>query len=548
MSYPGSTREPEDGGLVRRGLFARREPSPAEPLMTATEYRLAETVTNAVEDRLEEGLRAIEAQATALMREVATEVWRSSARDVRPEQERIVTLLSRDQAIRSLIASSDERFQSLAVRTARLEDHLSEVVDHERQTREAMEVSAAAIREIASSPAIHGVETVRSQLEQVELHIAEAFAHMDERDKHLTETVLQQVRDHGELIAGETTRVVEAMQGYVQSGAEAMGRLAQRIEEHAEAFVAQDLHVDTTVRGIVEEQTADLTGQLELVQEKVGMHGREQEQLRSRLEALVESRVRGLAGLVRSDSHSLHRLIEERMAAIGGVTLGDGESGLVAFDETAVVRTVDARMGTLEQVVDERMAALERTVGEQVLALSTATSASVERNLDRMTAAAGSVGGLDEMVAETQQAFEERMMSHIDDRITAIARLIRSDNQVLVERMSSGDRGQRDGEEPAMDADLARQLLRTIKELQAGVASDLTGSVEARFQTMSDQLHRESQAQAEAMLKVAEVLGGKIDRLGLRVDEGVGNDIQIVVDRMSDAIRAMSTVNRRDIA
>ena len=50
------------------------------------------------------------------------------------------------------------------------------------------------------------------------------------------------------------------------------------------------------------------------------------------------------------------------------------------------------------------------------------------------------------------------------------------------------------------------------------------------------------------MLKIAEVLGEKIDRLSIRVDEGVGNDIQIVVDRMSDAIRAMSTVNRRDIA
>ena len=68
-----------------------------------------------------------------------------------------------------------------------------------------------------------------------------------------------------------------------------------------------------------------------------------------------------------------------------------------------------------------------------------------------------------------------------------------------------------------------------------------------RFQQVADQLHREGQDQAEAMLKVAEVLGHKIDRLSVRVDEGVGNDLQIVVDRMSDAIRAMSGV-RRDIA
>ena len=57
-------------------------------------------------------------------------------------------------------------------------------------------------------------------------------------------------------------------------------------------------------------------------------------------------------------------------------------------------------------------------------------------------------------------------------------------------------------------------------------------------------MHRDAQLQAEAMVKVAEVLSDKIDRLSVRVDESVGSDIQIVVDRMSDAIRAMSTVRR----
>src|SRR5947207_9835621 len=167
MTEPGSSRGPEDPGALRRARFVRREPSPAEPLMTPTEYRLAETLQNAVDERLENGMQALEEQATGLMREVATEIWRTSARDVRPEQERIVTLLARDQAIRSLIASSDERFQSLAVRTARLEDHLGDVAASSRQTREAMESSAKAIRDIANSPTMHGFESVRSQLELV---------------------------------------------------------------------------------------------------------------------------------------------------------------------------------------------------------------------------------------------------------------------------------------------------------------------------------------------------------------------------------------------
>ena len=57
---------------------------------------------------------------------------------------------------------------------------------------------------------------------------------------------------------------------------------------------------------------------------------------------------------------------------------------------------------------------------------------------------------------------------------------------------------------------------------------------------MSDQLHKESQSTAEAMLTVAERLSDKIDRVTVAVDEGYGNDVQIVVDRMSEAIQAMS--------
>jgi hypothetical protein len=71
----------------------------------------------------------------------------------------------------------------------------------------------------------------------------------------------------------------------------------------------------------------------------------------------------------------------------------------------------------------------------------------------------------------------------------------------------------------------------------------MVGTMDRRFQTMSDQLHKETQLQAEAMLKIAEVLGAKIDRVSIRMDEG-GNDLHVVVDRMSDAIRAMTTVRR----
>jgi hypothetical protein len=133
------------------------------------------------------------------------------------------------------------------------------------------------------------------------------------------------------------------------------------------------------------------------------------------------------------------------------------------------------------------------------------------------------------------------MSEHMDDRLAALAKMIRSDNHVIAERMASAPEGS-----TGVDAEIAKQTLRAVKELQAGMGTDVMGSVERKFQSMSEQLHKETQSTAEAMVKVAEVLGEKMDRLSVRVDEGVGGDLQIVIDRMSDAIQAMSGQRRRD--
>ena len=122
--------------------------------MTSSEHRISASLRRSIDGQLEEGLRALEEQATELMREIAAEIWRASGNDMRPEQERIVSLLSRDQTIKTLIASSDERFQALALRSARVEDSMNEVAETGRTSRDAIEASLLAIREIADSPTL----------------------------------------------------------------------------------------------------------------------------------------------------------------------------------------------------------------------------------------------------------------------------------------------------------------------------------------------------------------------------------------------------------
>ena len=298
MDTSETTHAPEESGLLRRGIFPRREQAPSEPPKTETEARLDELVRRAIDERLDEGLAQLEGSAAGLMREVAGEVWRTSAADVRPEQERIMSILAKDQTVRSLLATSDERFQAIAMRTARLEDNLSDLGESERRTRAAMEETAESIREIAQSPTLHGVEMVRTQLEQVERHIAETFSHFDERDREIAEELQTQVKEHSELIANETARIVESMQAYVQGGAEAIGRLAQRIEEHAKLFVLQDHNITQHVIDAVGTTGDDVMAQLELIKEKVGLHGRDQEQLQAAVERMIDSRMR--ASIMRS--------------------------------------------------------------------------------------------------------------------------------------------------------------------------------------------------------------------------------------------------------
>ncbi len=565
----------EQSGTPRRTVFSRLEHHEDEPLMTSSEHRISASLRGSIDGQLEDGLRALEEQATDLMREIAAEIWRASGNDMRPEQERIISLLSRDQAIRSLISSNDERFQSLALRSARVEDSMNEVAETGRGSRDAIEASLQSIREIADSPTLHGVEGVRAQLEQVEHHIAAALATMQERDRAIVETVTSQVQAHGQMLIEETAKVIGAIDAYVQTGAEAMGTLSQRVEEHAEAFAEHDGTISQTVADRVAAELAPVAQQLDMLAEQVGMHGRDQEQVRAAIERLLEARIMGVAQLIRADSEALRQLIEERtdlqvdtiretvdwrMAAFAERV--DEKLGAVATDVAASLhgsisrvhraQTVAATVnGSVVEALAEAVAARAAAATEMAVAssldgavastLEGSVVSTLDATVERMNSGFGAIDGIDTMLAEGQAAVEERLRAHIDDRMTSIARLIRSDNQALASAVR--EREPVTPSEP-LDAELVRQTLRAIKELQAGLADDMQSTVDGKLRTISEQLHHETQSTTESMVKVAEVLGEKIDRLSVRVDEGVGNDMQVVIDRMSDAIQAMSATRR----
>jgi hypothetical protein len=256
-----------------------------------------------------------------------------------------------------------------------------------------------------------------------------------------------------------------------------------RVEGHAEAFAVHDDDVAGQLRKVIRQEIGGFAEQLEMTGEKVGIGQRDGQQLVERLQHSLESRIYALAQLVRSDSEALKRHIDQTAAS----------------QEERMIAAVEDRMVEVAGVTD-------------VVARRAADIA----------------------VANTLDQSVERMASHVDDRVTALAKLVRADNRAIAEALTRRESGDE-------ETGTSKQTLRAVKELQAS----LTGDVDRRFQAMTEQLHSEAQSTVETMAKVAEVLAQKMDRLSVRVDEGYGNDLQIVIERMSDAISAISGLGGR---
>jgi hypothetical protein len=544
-----------------RGIFRRTSPDqPARQSSAATD-----PVARVVDERLEEGLRGIEEQAGALMREIASEMWRSASGDVTNEQDRIISFLSRDQAIRSLIMSSDERFQALAVRTARLEDTLTDLAESSRAMRNAMVESAQAIADTANSPALHGVETIRDQLGQVERHIAEALTLLNDRDRALVQGIQMEIKEHGDMVMHETTRIVEAMQGYVQGGVEAMGMLAQRVEAHMNTVAMHDDDISERLRSTVEREIAGFAEQLTMIHDRVGINGREIAQMTAAVKSQMDQRVMGLAQLVRSDSQALHRALNDSATSQETTlreTISENLSGMAAQTREALLlqgsetnrrleqvtglveermdgvsdelsSAVDRQMARLADLLDVKLSALGASIAERAAqATGSSLSSSLSETMERMTAATQQIEEHTLGASEERAATEERMIAYLDERTTTIAKLIRADNKVLADQLTAatGDGG----------SDNAKQTLRAVKELQAGLTADFSSGMDQRFQTLAERMHRETQSTAETMAKVAEILAEKMDRLTVKIDDVYGNDLQVVIERMAEAVHDMS--------
>jgi hypothetical protein len=565
----------------RRSLFGGRTgPTPTPPRtagLTPSAAERTELVITAyqemIQEQLDEGLRSIQHTANSLMHEIAGEVWRSAGGDKEAVASTILMELSRDQAIRALIAHSDERFQALASRTGRLEDTMNMLAESVRSAREQIARSADALTESGGSSL--GVGQIRAQIDEVSRQVAGAFKTLADRDQEIVETLQVRIREHGELITQETARISQAMQEYVSQGVEAMGRLAGRADSSMQAMSAHDDETADRARRSVDQQISELAEQLQLLYDRTGiamtslhesvtfLGDRMGVDTRERLEELnraFEARVVGLANVVRSDSEALRRelvrtaeahdetmarMLEERLTpvtdtlaeSIARTIQGKLDESMSALAERAEEQTrlIDSRAGETVSAIDrnlirmidaleEHFERLGTGVGERAAsAAELAIGARFDDVLARLHHAASVIereGSDTRGAIEATRSHLDETRSALDTRFVALAKLVRSDSETLAGQIVA-------------DQDVTKQALRSMKELQASLPAEMIQMVEERFGSLAESIERSN-----------EMLAARIDRMADTIGQRQNDDIQVVIDRMGDAMHALASLGK----
>jgi hypothetical protein len=566
----------------RRSLFGGRPettPPPVTAGLSPSAAERAELVIGAyqemIQEQLDEGLRSIQHSANALMHEIAGEVWRSTGGDKEAVGSTILQELSRDQAIRALIAHSDERFQALAARTGRVEDTMNMLAESVRAAREQIARSADALVESGSggSGSPIGIGQIRAQLDEVSRQVAAAFQTLADRDQEIVNTLHLRIREHGELVVQETARISQAMQEYVQQGVETMGHLAGSADSSMQAMSAHD-GTERNVRP-VDQQISELAEQLQLLYDRTGiamsslhesvtfLGDRMGVEARERLEEMnraFEARVIGLANLVRSDSEALRRelvttaeghdetiarLLDERLhqvtetlgdsvAKTVQVKLDDSLSALTARSDEQT-RLIDARAGETVSAIDRNLIRMvdalddhfERLgagVGERAAtSAELAIGARFDDVLARLHAAASVMEREGSQTRDSLEATRSQLdetSGALDTRFVALAKLVRSDSETLSGQILA-------------DQDVTKQALRAMKELQASLPSEVIQMVEERFGSLAESIERSN-----------EMLAARIDRMADTIGQRQNDDIQVVIDRMGDAMHALASLGK----
>jgi hypothetical protein len=400
-------------GGARRRLFSRGSaPPPLDPGLES-EVRAAH---HAILSRFERGLSDIEANARAVLREVAEDAWQGTEEELKALREQITRDLSRDQAIRGLISHADERYQSLDVRVGRIDENLSNVERAAMALTDALGEAATgedrpeALALGAVETRLADVETGLAAVRETSRRVEETIEGVELAARTLTETVSAATTTPGQ-DGPDLARFHERLAA-MEAGLDGVRETSRRIEANLE-------QIDRTARSVTEAmaQVGSAEGNSEAFAVAV---------VSNRLEA-VEVGLDGVRRSARRLQEALDLGLAEVTATIAELALRlepgppqDGGQRSIEVDLRPVADRLAAVQDYLGQVVDYLSARDQalvdwiQGVAEHTDGVVVAEGARVEHRLaERLDLAAlEAEGRLREAVAEHLGAIHERLQQH----------------------------------------------------------------------------------------------------------------------------------------
>jgi hypothetical protein len=202
--------------------------------------------------------------------------------------------------------------------------------------------------------------------------------------------------------------------------------------------------------------------------------------------------------------------------------------------DAGLARIEESQRAMLQQRLDDALGTLDRNM----IRMGDHLEAQLDRLGDVVGAQAAQASGaviatrVDEAM-ELMRSSQADVQKAVEDKITGLARFIRSDNRVLAERVRQ-----------LAESDTSRQALRAVKEMQANLPDEILRVVEMRIEAVADRFHRDIQETTESIAKIGEALERKVEQMTARIAQRQDKEMQVVVERMGDAMHALASLNR----
>jgi len=500
-------REGADQPPGRRRLARRPVRIPDDE--RAELHQLLNDYTEALDERLDDGLRSLHRAAQQLMRQLAAEVWRAGGPTAGKNlRENVIAALAQDDTIKGLLAHTDERYQSLRVRLGEMEGAVRQLAEATREAVRRVNKRAQAVDQALTSVSpgsTEAVETAIGPLAERMGQLTAALEPMFHEIQKLT-PVTDRLASVETLIRGVQEGQREDLRRFAERTAEAMAEATRRIREG----VAGDLQA---LEGAVRSETAfagaaaeKLRGELEAISERTGAV---LEAVRGDLAARIEGLERGqrewLAEATRAQEDQLVRFTERATAGLSEVSkrlrdeLQQAVGGLATGQDEAA-----KRLATFEDALGGQQARLEaftQRAGQGLAEVSKRIQDGFRVMADR--AAHGTreaVEGSESRIREEVSAIE-RALAETAARTGTVLEAVRRDMEERIEGATSETKSQ------------TLHLVTQVITRQAGQQARNLETITGTLKQLLDSIRTAGREQAAATQRVLRAAAGRQEAL-----------------------------------